>query len=291
LSVFRAGKGGGSGPPRGFVAEFRDVMARARRRSAESAARRFREIDMARGVLVILMAAYHCLYTANFLGLSPFDPARGPFRLTAIFIAAGFLLVSGVSLRIQAMRLAASGAAKPFAAVLRRSLAIAVPALLVTVATFLAIGRESFVVFGILHCMAVSGIIAYPFLKRPALALVAGALIVIPGFAFLDGWGFDPAWSRAVFWLGFRPSDYYPIDFVPLIPWAGFVLLGVFAASLLYDAKGKRRYPFPEGAGATLSRGLAYLGRHSLFIYVVHIPFLMAILLGIKSFIGLVIRK
>jgi len=267
------------------MVELRDVMARARKRSAESVSRRFREIDVARGVLVILMAAYHALYTANFLGLSPFDPARGPFRLTAIFIAAGFLLVSGISLRIQAMRLAASGAAKPFAAVGRRSLAIAVPALIVTVATFFAIGRESFVVFGILHCMALSGIIAYPFLKRPVPALVAGALAVILGFAFLDGWGFDPAWSRAVFWLGFRPSDYYPIDFVPLIPWSGFVLLGVFSGSLLYDDKGKRRYPFPEGRGKPLSRALSFLGRHSLFIYVVHIPLFMGILLGIKALI------
>jgi uncharacterized membrane protein len=287
LSPSKEGESGGSRSPRGFMIELRDIKARARRRSAESLARRFREIDMARGVFVILMAAYHCLYTANFLGLSSFDPARGPFRLTAIFIAAGFLIVSGISLRIQAMRLAASGAAKPFAAVFRRSLAIAVPALLVTVATFAAIGRESFVVFGILHCMAIAGIIAYPFLKRPVPALVVGSLIVILGFAFLDGWGFDPAWSRAVFWLGFRPSDYYPIDFVPLIPWSGFVLLGVFSGSLLYDANGKRRYPFPEGQGGPISRALSFLGRHSLLIYVVHIPLLMALLLGIKALIPL----
>jgi len=262
---------------------WKDVVSRAKRRTKDGLARRFRELDAARGVLVILMAAYHAAYTANFTGLSPFDPSLGPFRFTAVAIAAGFLIVSGISLRIQAMRLDASGALHRFRPVLRRSAALFVPAIAVTVATFVVVKAESFVAFGILHCMAFSGIIAYPFLRRPKTALAVGLVVAGLGFAFLEHKYFPASWSRPLFWLGFRPDDYFPIDYVPLVPWTGIALIGVFLGSLLFDPKGQRRYAAPEGEGGPVSRALSFLGRHSLFIYVVHIPVIMGICLAIKA--------
>jgi uncharacterized membrane protein len=272
---------------RGAVQDFKDILARSRKRSAEGRAKRFWELDAIRGCLVILMAAYHSFYTANYIGLSLIDPFSGIIGISPIFIASGFLLVSGAALRIQAMRLEASGAPKRVAPFLRRALAIGLAALAVTVVTFIAVRAEYFVAFGVLHCIALSGIIAIPLLKRPRLALVLGVLAAVPGFIFLKDAGFDPSWSKWLFWLGFRPANYFPVDFVPLLPWAGMVFIGVFVGSLFFDEKGKRRYAWNFPGTGWVSRALCFIGRHSLFIYVVHIPIIMGILLGIQALLGI----
>ncbi len=74
-------------------------------------------------------------------------------------------------------------------------------------------------------------------------------------------------------------------DYVPLFPWFGLVLAGVALA----------RYGLPaftrSGAGTwraegRLARGLAFAGRHSLAIYLIHQPVLMALFTGLVTLTG-----
>jgi uncharacterized membrane protein len=273
---------------KGIAADFRDVLSRSRKRTKDSRARRLWELDAARGILVILMTVYHAFYTANFIGLSPLDPNSGFLGFSPILIASGFLLVSGISLRVSRERMAASGLPRPFRAMLRRSLAIIVPAALVSLVTLIAVTPERFVAFGILHCMALGGILAYPLLRKPWIALPIGLAAVAAGFIWLKEAAFPPSWARFLLVFGFRPSDYYPVDYVPLLPWAGFILIGAFLGFLLYTKEGTRAFPWPfRGAGAP-ARFLCFLGRHSLVYYVLHIPAIMAVLLGVKLLIGFI---
>jgi uncharacterized membrane protein len=83
-------------------------------------------------------------------------------------------------------------------------------------------------------------------------------------------------------WLGIDPT-FFMLDYWPIFPWFGVVLFGVTAGNALYGDRSKRAassIPRPSAV-----RPLAFLGRHSLVVYLVHQPVLLAalILLGVGS--------
>ena len=133
------------------------------------------------------------------------------------------------------------------------------------------------IVFGILHLIGASIILAYPFL-RLKLANVALGLFCIAVGLYLHDFSVAHPWFA---WLGIRPNSFM-LDYWPLFPWFGVTLLGVLAGNALYGDVSKRAVrttPPPPS-----SRPLAFLGRHSLLIYFVHQPVLIAalVLLGVS---------
>jgi uncharacterized membrane protein len=125
-------------------------------------------------------------------------------------------------------------------------------------------------VFGILHLIGASIILAYPFLglKLPNVAL--GAACIATGL-YLHG--FHNSW---LVWLGTRP-DFFMLDYWPIFPWFGVMLLGVFAGNALYGDRGK--LDASPSARPPSVEPLTFLGRHSLLVYLVHQPILLAALL------------
>lgn len=95
----------------------------------------------------------------------------------------------------------------------------------------------------------------------------------------LGGWMSAPNWidGRLLVPLGITPTHYPAVDFFPIFPWLGVVLLGVFLGNLLY-AGNVRRFPLPSWGHRFPFSGLEFLGRHSLLIYMIHQPILLAIL-------------
>jgi uncharacterized membrane protein len=62
-------------------------------------------------------------------------------------------------------------------------------------------------------------------------------------------------------------------DYVPLAPWAGVVAMGIAAGDWL------TRHPLPALAPlGRAPRWLQWLGRHSLLVYMIHQPLLLAAL-------------
>ncbi len=144
--------------------------------------------------------------------------------------------------------------------------------MIITLATWML--GMGIIVFGILHLIGTSIILAYPFLRFRFLNLFAGLAIIAAGWYLqtLDLTAESP-WLLP---LGVVPEGLFMPDYRPLLPWFGVVLLGVFAGNLAYGG-GKRiaglswRRPSP-------ARTLAFLGRYSLFIYLVHQPLLVGLL-------------
>jgi uncharacterized membrane protein len=62
---------------------------------------------------------------------------------------------------------------------------------------------------------------------------------------------------------------------VPLIPWLGVFLAGMSLGARLYPL-GRRS--FSAGTEPPLLRPVTYLGRHSLLIYLVHVPLILLFL-------------
>ncbi len=68
--------------------------------------------------------------------------------------------------------------------------------------------------------------------------------------------------------LGFLDRDFYSADYFPLFPWFFLFVAGYF----LYRIAERKRVLFWEGFNRLKCRPLAWLGRHSLMIYMIHQP-------------------
>ncbi len=159
---------------------------------------------------------------------------------------------------------------------MKRSLWIFGLAMGVTLVTYFFIGR-GFIVFGVLHLIGVSLLLAYPFLRLHGVNFILGLLFILVGL-FLQTLSVDFPW---LLWLGLAPVDFRSVDYFPLFPWFGVILIGVAFGDLFYRGY-SRRIPVPDLAGSSLVRGLEFLGRNSLAIYLVHQP----VLIGLMYLVG-----
>jgi uncharacterized membrane protein len=238
--------------------------------------RRLPVVDAARGLCLAAMAAYHTLWDLGFLRLTPENYAlTGGGRAAAHAIAGSFLLLVGVGVVLM------NGAGIHWRATLRRLLRIGTGALLVTAGTYLAF-PETYVFFGILHCIAVSSLVALAFLRWPAWMLAPAGLAVIAAPFVVAHPLLD---APALAFLGLGQAVPRTNDFVPLFPWFGPVLLGMALAKLglpiLAASRAgswqPRRWP---------GRAAAFAGRHSLIVYLIHQPVLLALLSGLAALTG-----
>jgi uncharacterized membrane protein len=227
------------------------------------ATRRWQAVDIARGLAILAMIAYHLAWDLSLFRLIPVEVAEEPLgRLAARLIAGSFLFLVGVGLVL------AHGRSFHARAFWRRLGIIAAAALLVTVATYWTF-PGSYIFFGVLHAVALFSLVALPFGRLPApVTLTAAALCLalphLPGVA-LD----EPV--LAFLGLGRQP----PVtnDFIPVFPWLGLTLLGVAAMRLCPPRI--RAALAGWSSDRAPARLLAAAGRHSLLVYLVHQPVLI----------------
>lgn len=240
------------------------------------------EVDFLRGIAILMMVMYHLIYDLYYLGGYKIDVYHGVPLLLARTTATLFLLLVGISLvlSISKARRTLTRPDSQFSKYLRRGLRIFSLGLLLTLVTWLA-APQGTIIFGILHCIGVSIILAYPFYPlRAGWHLVIGVGIILLGL-YLQRQTFTFPW---LVWLGFVPKGFFSFDYFPLLPWFGLVQLGLFLGKILYK-DGVRRRSLPDLSGFLPVSALRFLGRHSLVIYVLHQPLLILslLVLGIVS--------
>ena len=245
---------------------------------AKPASRRFWEIDTVRGIAVVLMIFFHLMWDLSFFGAYSGSMLAPPWRILARSIGTTFIFLMGLSLTLTHNRLRSRMDHGPlFRKYLLRGAMLFGWGLVITAVTYWVLGR-GFVVFGILHLLGLSTILAYPFLRSRWLSLAAGIGIIILGFYANDVMSLSP-W---LLWLGVKQLGRYMVDYYPLLPWFGVALLGVFYGLTLYP-NGLPRFDLPDLSPKAPVRALTFLGRHSLAIYLVHQP----IILGILVLVGI----
>jgi uncharacterized membrane protein len=232
---------------------------------------RYPEIDIARGIAIVMMIIFHTLFDLNFFGIATVNVSFGFWRYFAYATASLFLLIVGISLTISRAR-AATHLTVPglFRKFLLRGAGILCCGLLVTVATWWYL-REGFIIFGILHLIGVSLMIAPLFFRFRQWNWLLGLLIIGAGWGISTVSG--PIWLLP---LGLHPPAFWSIDYTPILPWFGLVLIGLAAGEWLYPG-GRQRFSLPPISNPTGS-ALTLLGRHSLVIYLVHQPVLVVLL-------------
>ncbi|MBK3735709.1 DUF1624 domain-containing protein [Azospirillum brasilense] len=238
--------------------------------SVAPAHRRIGAIDTARGVALLAMALYHGSWDLTYLGLADFDLFGDPLWLAArTAILGSFLILSGLSLV-----LAAEGGIdrRRF---LRRFALLVLAAGGVS-AVSLVLFPDSPIFFGVLHHMAVAGLLGLALLRLPWPALLLLGVAVIAAGETVALPLFDTPWLRWIGLMTFAPESN---DYVPLFPWFGGFLLGM--------ALGRLWRPAPNAVrGGAVRRAFAWAGRHSLAVYLLHQPILFGLLSLLAMGIG-----
>ncbi len=231
---------------------------------------RVEAVDALRGVALIGMFVFHLTWDLGYFGFIPADFPYSPgFMSFGHCVAATFLGLAGASLA-----LAARGGLrwKPF---WKRFAMIVAAAAAITAAT-LWLFPDSFIFFGILHCIAAASLLALAFLRAPPwLVAAAAAAILAAPLAISSPW-FDAPW---LLWTGLGQIEPRTNDLRTFFPWAGFTLAGL-ALMRAALARGLPDRLASWRAGGGFARTLVLGGRHSLAVYLVHQPVFLALVYG-----------
>ncbi|MDD4136680.1 MAG: heparan-alpha-glucosaminide N-acetyltransferase [Methanoregula sp.] len=240
------------------------------------AASRLWEIDAARGIAILMMIVFHTVFDLSFFAICPVNVASGFWRYFAYATATLFLLIAGISLVVSharaSARLSGFSLAEKF---ILRGAGIFALGLLVTVATWFYL-HEGYVIFGILHLIGVSIILSPLFFRFGKLNVLLGLVCIPAGFLISHVSG--PAFLIP---LGIMPAGFTSVDYTPLLPWFGVVLVGLGLGEFLY-AGGVRQFSLKPLSDYIVTP-LSFLGRHSLVIYLVHQPVIILLLAAVTG--------
>ena len=226
-------------------------------------------IDVARGCAIAMMVAYHFCYDLNFFGFTHFDIYLGWQWIGWRYaIVTSFLLLVGASLVLAQLR--------SWRGYWRRLLQIGACAVLVSLASWLVFA-ERFIFFGILHFVFAASLLGRLALPLGRWTAAIGLLVIALAMQFQ----FPEMDARDLSWIGLAAHKPATVDYEPLVPWLGVVLIGM-AATLQWRRLDFRVAP-PLAAAARLApHWLGWLGRHSLLVYMLHQPLLMGVLKSVK---------
>ena len=225
---------------------------------------RFWEIDFLRGMAICLMIFYHLLFDLHFFyNLDPFFPFDN-WKVLQVITGGLFLTLVGTSAFLKVQKLRNLQESLIFFSFLKQALFIFFLGFLLTVFTSLFI-EGGIIIFGILQLIALSLVLAYPFLKKPRLALFFSVIIIF----------FSPLLNNTVngidylLPLGGRQFSFSMLDYYPIFPWFAFVLLGIFLGNQFFK-DGQRKFSVWSVQNNTVFLFLSFLGKNSLLIYFIH---------------------
>ncbi len=236
---------------------------------------RYIELDILRTLAIGGMILYHTAYDLSHFYGWDIDVFDGGWKWLQIITASLFLGLVGVGASISHRH--------PF----RRFCRIGAAALLVTVVTYV-IDPQTFVRFGVLHVIAVAALVM-PCMGwvgrrtrrtslQGAIAMIVMGLCIIMIESFMDPWHIDGAWRFIGIPLGIPPHGFSTVDYYPLVPWLGVVLIGYGMGSILFTRFAHQTKFLIEANKLTSYEAISWPGRHSLLLYLLHQPIIIGIL-------------
>lgn len=238
--------------------------------------RRIVLLDEIRGVLVILMIAYHFFYTAGYLFSYRFGRMLFRFFSPVEPLFAGlFILLCGLCCHLSRNNKKRGLLLAGIAGGLTVFLAVCMP--------------ENVIWFGILHLLAVC-ILLYTLLQKPCKAVppTVGLILCVVFTLLFEHFPYDngfyiglgpwPILNLPISWTDISWLHFLGIgrletgDFFPLLPWIFVFFAGVFFG-FLFSPK-----TYPDWTCKSHVPAIAFIGRHALLAYLIHQPVLYGVL-------------
>lgn len=238
-------------------------------------AERLWEIDLLRTTAIVMMVVYHAAWDIDMLAVEPLlDPFSGGWRALQVACGSLFLAVMGMTLAVMNARGRARGLAgwPLYRRHARRALTVLGAALLVSAVTFVALGADDYVRFGILHCIGVAMLICPLLIRLGVWLLPLAAVVAWAGLAL------DSAEPRDAPWLlpfGVSQVGGAGVDWYPLLPWLAPALVGLWLGTVLYPRGARGRWGARLAPAPGWAPRATVPGRHALPIYLVHQPVLI----------------
>lgn len=238
-------------------------------------------LDSLRGFTLVQMVLFHLCYDlAFFVGMALPWFREWPGDVWGGCIRWSFILISGMVFPMGRHPV-------------KRGLQLMGWGCVLTLVTWVAV-PDALVRFGVLSFLGAASIIGaavYPYLKRiPAFYGILCAFILLEatwlapmGELRLGRWlqiGLPEAFYKTswLYWLGFPNDAFYSTDYFPILPWIFLFFIGIYLGEILRDNGMFRWMKRWE------PRAMAFLGRHSLCIYLAHQPALYGLCMLLKNF-------
>lgn len=219
------------------------------------------EIDVIRGVAILLVVFYHFIFDLTYFRFAQIELYSGFWLYFQRVAATLFVLIFGICISISANR-------KDYNVnFLKRGLKLGLVATLITLVTWV-FAPDEFIRFGIIHFFAVATVISLLFVNISKWNLPLGVLIVLSGLYL------NTIESPNTFLLpfGVLTQGIKTLDYFPLLPWFGVVLIGMAIGDYVCT---KQKFVFNIKENKFTSF-LSLIGRHTLAIYLVHQPLIIA---------------
>jgi len=229
---------------------------------------RYPELDALRGIAVLCMMAYHFFFDLAYFYEYDIPVFTGVWRVFARGTGVLFLLVVGICFVISWERTMKE---ERIIKTLKRGMIIFSGGMIISAVTWV-IAPHAFVKFGILHLIGISALLQPVFLVFKKWNVVIGLLFVIVGILFTT----KTVESLLLFPFGLEYPGMQSLDYYPLFPWFGVILLGMALGQWLYrpmrhhalTSLGSLAYPLP----------LLWCGRRALLLYFLHQPVILLFL-------------
>ena len=222
--------------------------------------KRIWELDFFRGVCIAGVVIVHVIFDLRFFaGMTIETPLF--FDWIQHYGGLLFVILSGICVTLGHHSV-------------RRGLIVFGCGMAITAVTYLVTDTANMVWFGILHLLGICMLI-YPLIRKlpNAVLLPAGFLIIVLGYWF-ETLTVSVKW---LFPLGLLDPSFGSGDFFPLFPCLGFFMIGIFLGRTVYQ---KQESLFPKvNTSNPFIRAFSFLGRHSLWVYLIHQPVVYGLIL------------
>ena len=209
--------------------------------------------DWLRATAIVLMVIFHLVFDLAYYYNWPLDYLNGFWLYWQQLCASLFILVSGMTAQFKPRRLSDFNC-------------ILVAALLISGCTYF-LNSANYIRFGILHFLYVSNVLHVLLLRHIRVIYKIFIVIIIYLIApVLYGVDVEHSWFIA---FNILPQGFVSLDHYPLLPWLGLFLLG----TILSECTSIVHINIPR------FRGVTWLSKHSLAIYLLHQPLLLLVLL------------
>ena len=247
-----------------------------------SSGERYWEIDAIRGIAILGMIFFHTLAAMVMFHIIEETETSLKYYNCYVFGTAIFVILAGIAmiLRHERMQRAGKTDREYYVTLVNRSLLLFGIAMLITLVTWIAyrvfLDSNDAIVFGFLHMLSISMLIAVPLLRFKKWNLLFGLAIMGIGTLLIPHFT-TPEW---LFPIGIHSAEFlaHTPDYFPLFPWTGVLLLGVGLGNVFYP-NGIRGFTLKYNPGKIL-QAMAKLGNGTvtLFIYIIHMPIIFVIL-------------